>query len=487
MSQIFEFFSTSFTGIGILFVLQLIILLEIFISLFSLFAGKKTLPASIFHKASRFLIFTFGIQVLLLGMIFSDLIGISELNKIHPIIFPFLISLNCCLLIWFWCFPLNEQKTNFPLFLYVFSAIVIFILELIFTFLIRVSNYNIPLLLTILMLIVSTIFLLIGIILLLVYRPSKWFTGVIFSLILILGIINTILSLSLLKAPSLQFLLFCEVIAFILIPFLTQSLKHKTGSDEVKEANGELLISDMKKINLPAQRILKSWIDLAILDQAGQIAEKFIIAVGNTFDADQAILVGSSNANEEAFILSEYSMNQKEKEKRSLPPLQSFAFFRTWINEKRSIIFHKKDKFPRDVLSFLSSVGRNDLVNILFSPIRISDKSNHSFGILLISPRIHWDQTHLNYMEDMKGEFIQILNRVPICDEIEGGKQESSLLSRPGTTPRKKPAHLSSDPNESDQEKIRRLESELKLTLEEYDRVHKLLEENIRKSSSFRQ
>jgi hypothetical protein len=486
MSQVFDFISTSFTGIEILFFLQLIILLEIVISLFSLLAGKKSIPASIFQKASSYLIFTFGIQIFLFGMIFSDLLGISNLNEFYPMIFPFLISLNCCSLMWFWCFPLNQQKTNFPLFFFIFSAIVIFILELIFTFLLQVSFFNIPLLLNILVLLAASFFLLIGIILLLVNHPPKWFVGVIFSLIFILGIINIIFSVGVMQTQSLQFLLLCEVIAFTLIPFLTQSLRNKPYTNEVKEANGELSISGMKKINLPAQRILKSWANLAILDHEGQIAEKFIIAIGNTFDADRAILVGCLNANEEAVVLSEYSINQRAKEKQSLPTLQTFAFFRTWINEARSIIFHKKEQFPTDLLSFLSSVGRDDLVNILFFPLAISDKSNPSFGILLLSPKIHWEQAHLNYLEDMKSEFIQILSCVPIHAEIEGEKQGSSSRSHPGITPLKKSAHLSSNPNESDQEKIQRLESELKLTLEEYDRVHKLLEENIRKSSSFR-
>ena len=256
------------------------------------------------------------------------------------------------------------------------------------------------------------------------------------------------------------------------MPFLPGSLYKKTSL----EYDSKPQISSLA---------LTSWLKLVDKRDEGVKSENLLNAIRETFKADTAILFGLSEINETPSFCVVVKQGQN-KQQITQDKNKTLSQIKSWFKkEKReSLILYKDDSFPQELYSIINSIGYENSINFLFYLLPSSIDLDKKFGLMLFSPQSRWDERHLNLLEAVKSELGQMVHYIQ-SKNVQNGEMKKPVLKT------KDSAHLIqnnkkylSKLNEPDAEKVLRLESELKLTLEEYDRVHKLLEENIKKSSA---
>ena len=286
--------------------LQLFVLLEIIIGFLLFKVNRKSITASAYERITRFFIYAFFLQFILLVLIYSNSNGKNSFIGNFPEFIQFVIIICSIWIIWIWCFPLNRSKSDALNFIFSLSLTLIFLIQMVFTFLLNINILNLSFLLNYILFPATIIYTFICIIIFCVKRPGNWFAGVAFSIILLAGIGWMFIEVIFDHKLPIQNLLVFEAIAYMFLPLMTQAFIFPIDAEKNKQAN-ELFIANEKMAILPSQEVFKSWINLLIIENESQIADEFINAIGKTFKAKQAILLGFSETDSNIKIFSTLS------------------------------------------------------------------------------------------------------------------------------------------------------------------------------------
>ena len=450
--------------------LQLLALLLVFVPLIHFFQMNKVQDKKNSVRTVHFLQVAFAIQIVLTVILLLGLENARSL-KIIGAIFPYFIFLSICILAWVWGFPKPNPKVDFIFYAYLIITLLLFFLEITFSFFIQIVNLNIPSLMNLLLAFVSFVFLLFVIIILLAKRPGNWFAGILFALISILGIGSLIYDLGTTQTLTLTSLIFFEVIAFAFLPLLSITSPSKSK------------ITQGTTANLISKQALDAWLTLIQPENMEQFGNHLINALGNTFKADKAVLVRfrTTDKKNENVIFIAGDDKHKSKEQGQLKQLPLIV--NSWSKQKKPLVLFKEDKFTDNQLSMFETIDYDHPVNMLYYPIFLPENKDESFGLFLFSQEIRWGSEDLKLLGDVDNELIRILKYIPEFRNSDAEDKRSLERTKPTNILLKTEADRPTGLFISDVDKIHRLEAELKLVLEEYDRLHKLLEENLRKSS----
>jgi hypothetical protein len=479
MSSIFAFILNSLSQNSERIFFQIILLILISASLFTIFSNRKSISHSTYHRAISTVLFILGMESLFLIGLFLISQGILQLEIFLKLFFQFIFSISALWVIWLWCFPLASMKSDGPKYIFGTTLTLIFLFQLFFIYVVKVINIEISIIANIIWFLTTLIILVFGLILLIINHRPNWFIGCIFTSIFFAGLLAAQLLPGIDDLKSISILFLTRIIAFSILPVLSISLFFTEFSEEEQVSNN-LSIAGKNMTILPSQEVFQSWLRLAIKNQDILIANEFLKCIALTFHADLVLLLSTSNKSDNLSIISGFSKN---KSKLIFPLLIKnglISIFEGNMKGDKPFYFSTQDYFPNNLLNFLKIIKVTQPVNLLFYPIKFSNQSNTTAGILLFSSLLRWDKNHLEYFKYMKDEMQQILQK--IFPENETQEQQSiNYDSQNGTE--KKTILTKSLHNESNEEKIHTLESELKLALEEYARVQKLLEENIHRSN----
>ena len=448
--------------------LQLFVLLTIIISTVIFHQQKQNLNFQNGKKISQFLtgnlVFQFFITIIVLSNYFS---GFLTQNSLFSTI-PLFINISLCAFVWLWSFPDPSSKNDLPLAIYIFLAFILFTLDLSFRYIIQVSNINFSYLLLSLLTFISILFILTGLLVILFKHRKNWLAGILFSMFSIIGLSSQFFNPSM--PANLSTLLFFELTAYLFLPFLSGIPPHKNRPEQntAQWINEEMLIAWLKLIQ--AQGKTDTTID-------------FLNAIRLSFSANDAILIGYSKVRQVPDIIAMIGDDLKNTflQKNETDQLLSESWFK---KEKKGFIFNKGDVFPAEVDAFLKKAGFEKPVSLLSYLFQSSNNSENKFALIFFSKEFNWNEQHLHCLETGKSELLDILQNIAAEKKSENGTQNELSGAKDVTSLIHQSKDYTGRLKESDAEKISRLESELKLALEEYDRVLKLLEENMKKSSA---
>jgi hypothetical protein len=447
--------------------LQFLIILMSLISLVIFHQQKKYFKIQNGKKPQFFLV---------MGVVFQSLVTIIMVNNflanthtLNCFIFsiPFLIISLLCGFVWIWCFPNPSFKNFWPFVLYTIFVCVLYILGLSAQYLIQINNINTSLAILSTLSFISILFILAGILIILIKHMGNWFAGFLFAVFSIIGISSNFVITT--ESVNYASLLFFELAAYLFLPFLPGAviIQQNTNKKIDNSINEEMLVSWLKIIDKPGNQI---------------IAPDFLLAIQKTFSADLAILAGSAKVDDAPVIMAISGENQNKLNLQKTDT--AVILFKSLFSEGKSEFFlNKEDAFPEELNSFLKTIGLEKPVNLLFYPVPKSGKLDKQFALLLVSKETAWNQKHLLYLQAAKSELSQVIQHILFKNQKVNATQNAFPGKNDKNSLNYQLDELSGSTKESDKQRIRRLESELKLALEEYDRVLKLLEEKNKNSS----
>lgn len=478
MSPIFVFINNLLSqNEGRIFI-QIILILLISASLFTIFSNRKLISQTTYRRAISSVLLILGLELMFLTGLYFNFLGVLPFETFLKYYFHFIFSFSALWIIWLWCFPLASMKSDSPKYVFGMALILIFFIQLFFTYVVNLGNIEIAAFANIIWFLTTLVILVLGLILLIINHQSNWFLGCIFTLIFLIGLLATQLFPGIDDSKSNAILLLTQMIAFTFLPVLSQSFVHATFTDEKRVINN-LSIASKNMTILPAQNVFQSWLSLAIKNQDILIANEFLKCLALTFHADLALILAPSNQQDDLNITSGFSNNES---KLVFPlPIDKDCnrFFEGYIKDDKPFYLSTEDYFPTDLKYFFNQIKVSQPVNILFFPIKLSNQLNNTFGILLFSSLLRWDKNHLDYLRYVKDDMELIMQKI-FPGNITTMQQSKNSFSSIDTE--KKSIYRKKVNDETNDVKILRLESELKLALEEYARVQKLLEENNQRS-----
>ncbi len=462
--------------------LQLIIVLLISASLITIFSNRKLISQTTYRRAFSSILLILGLHLLYFIGLYLIYIGTSSLEAFLFSLFKFIFSFSALWIVWLWCFPSETMNSDGPKFVLGITLTLIFLILLFFTSVVRIINIEMVTFTNNIWFLTTLVILILGVVFLTINHHSNWFLGCIFTLIHFAGLLAYQFFPGITQFQSNGFLLFSQIIAFTVLPVLSHSFIFIELNEEKKVIN-QLPIASKKMTILPAQNVFQSWLSLAIKNQDILIVNEFLKCLALTFHADQVLLIGSVDQQDDLKITAGFS----NKNSKLVFPLtihkNDNKYFEGYIKEVKPFYLSSDDYFSNDLRLFLNLIKVAQPVNILFFPVKLSAKSDNIIGILLFSSLLRWDKDHLDYLKNVKDEMILIMQR--IFPENKPVMQQSKNSLSANDTERQSP-FSKNVLDETGNEKILQLESELKLALEEYARVKKLLEENIQRANTGR-
>ena len=482
MSPIFVFINNLLSqNEGRIFI-QIILILLISASFFTIFSNRKLISQTTYRRAISSVLLILGLELMFLTGLYFNFLGVLPFETFLKYYFHFIFSFSALWIIWLWCFPLTSMKSDSPKFVFGMALTIIFLIQLFFAYVVKLVNIEIAAFANIIWFLTTLVILFLGFILLIINHHSNWFLGCIFTLFLLTGLLTFQLFPGIDDSKSNAILLLTQMIAFTVLPVLSQSFVYTSFTDEKRVINN-LSIANKNMTILPAQNVFQSWLSLAIKNQDILIANEFLKCLALTFHADLALILAPSNQQDDLNITSGFSNNES---KLVFPlPIDKDCnrFFEGYIKDDKPFYLSTEDYFPTDLKYFLNQIKVSQPVNILFFPIKLSNQLNNTFGILLFSPLLRWDKNHLDYLRYVKDDMELIMQKI-FPGNITTMQQSKNSFSSIDTE--KKSIYRKKVNDETNDVKILRLESELKLALEEYARVQKLLEENNQRSNTGR-
>lgn len=481
--------SPTFVFLNNLFILnegsiffQLILILLISANIVAVHSNSKLISQITYRRAFSSLSLVLCLEVFFLVGLYLEFLGIFSIEPLLQSSFQFIYSFTALWIIWLWCFPLASMRSDSPKFVFSMALTFIFLIQLIFLYVFKILNIEIIALTNIVWFLTTLVILMVGFGFLIIKRHFNWLFGCIFTFFYLTGLLSAQIIPGITQSQSNTMLFISQIIAFTLFPILSQSFIHTAIAEEKQEINN-LPIASKNMAILPDQKIFQSWLNLAIKNQDILIANEFLKCLTLTFHADQALLLASLNQQADLNIVAGYTIN---KNKLSIPFVldrPSNDMLEKYLKGDKPSSFTTDDYFPDDLKIFIKLIKVPQPVNILVFPIKLSAQKNNTFCILLFSALIPWNKSHLDYLIKVKDEIVLIFQKIFPGKVTTIQQTENSLIPN---DPKKKSMYSKIGPGETNDSKIFRLESELKLALEEYARVQKLLEENLQRSKTGR-
>jgi len=236
----------------------------------------------------------------------------------------------------------------------------------------------------------------------------------------------------------------------------------------------ELPIAGKDKKILPAVSIYKSWLNLAIKNQDELIFNEFMKNLSETFQTDYCFLFLPLKPGDKNICI--YSGVSTKKIGFDFPVILEAKNHPTlfhYLKSGKACIGNAEDYLPEDVISLLRTLNIKQTVQILFYPVKTRVQPKNIFGLAFLSYNFRWEKSHLKYLSSINDQLVQMLQKifprktgVEVIEAVQTNQtnRKTNLINK-------------NSKQENQSQKIIRLESELKLALEEYSRIKRLLEE----------
>lgn len=441
--------------------------------IFAIISNRKLISSFSYKRALNSFLFVVFFQILLLIGHILLFRGNIQFEPYQNISIKIVFGISSLWLIWLWCFPSSAQSADGIKYALTIAFIIIFITQL---FIITATDppgkamnfYNEAMLVLLIFIILFSGFLLI-----LINHKPGWFWGLLFVAFLTTGMLFS-------QTPVIDsasrpgILCLTQFVSFIFLPPIVQSLIFGEISPDKKQTGYRLPIANKDMRILPSMDVYKSWLNLTVKNQDSLILEEFLKNFAKTFQADFCFLISPIKPKQKSFSI--YAGYSLEKSNIEFPIIldssTNITLYNHLKNGKPGIV-NTEDYLSEDISNLLRFLKIKQPIHILFYPIRTRLQPKNIFGLALISSQTRWDRNHLRYLSGLDDELVQIMQKV-FPKKIGTIRISSSDPEQPED----KTLQLTRiSEKENQTQKISRLESELKLALEEYSRIKRLLEE----------
>lgn len=440
-------------------VLQSILITLLLVSSISLVNAEKH---QIQKKDLRHAKFTFIIVILLnLIMISATLVKNSDISMLPASFYNALQQLvwscNLILIGWLWIKPAYQSQFLIFKRILLCTAIGIFLIE---TFQ-PIEIHFFPIEIVIPYSLIWRVFeFMIGIFLIFVYplhTGKMRFVSIAFIVLQILG-----LGADQVFIVTSQFSqTFAQFLAFLFSVKLYLALRFDLSEPETAMQSPPVIPSDNLSV-MPNAVTTKSWLQTALENDASLLPFALCKALAYTFHADACLIVQAEKSQTQLKLICGYAT---ENQKQILP--RDLLLDDRMVAQKRSVLLHGTETFPTWIKTLAQSIHRSNSRSAWYVPLTGFEKK---YFFVMLSHREQWSDDHMAYLKKVMPELVQILHNY--------FREEHILLSE------NKPLQTASNPflelmrTEVDQTKnIQRVEAELQLALEEYNRIRKILEE----------
>ena len=441
--------------------------------LFTIISNRRLIASSSYKRAINSFLFIVFIHLVTLIINLLVNTGNNQFELFVNILNKVIFGISSLWLIWLWGFPSYAKNADGIKYILTISLVITFIIQLYLISATGVTLYSLNFYVEALLFLLIFIILLSGAFLLIINHKAGWFWGFLFVLILITGFIFS-QTTKIVPSKSAGILFLTQCASFILLPTIIQSLINAEVSPDGNQPGYQLPIANKDMSILPALNVYKSWLDMAIKNQDTLILNEFLKNISNTFQSDYCFLFSPFKSDSNQInIFSGYTAKRQDYEFPIALSIKKYPTLFRYLKNWKSCVAYPEDYLPEDISDLLIFLKIKQPVHILFYPIRTRLQPKNIFGLALLSSHTRWEQSHLKYLSGIDDELVLIMQKIfpkKIDTEI--------LLSSIQNQSKTKQVLFDKIPTSENQtQKIVRLESELKLALEEYARIKQLLEE----------
>jgi hypothetical protein len=440
-------------------VLQSILMLFLMVSAISLInAEKQHIHKTDLRQARTTFVFVLLLNGMAIALQITSIVGLISLSDhIRNAADQLVWSCNLILVGWLWIAPLHRSRFGVFKHILLCTALAFFIIEAFQP----IETLFAPLKITIPYLLIWRGFEFVAGIFLfficLFYSGKMRFVSIAFIVLQILG-----LGADQVFIVTSQFSqTFAQFLAFLFSVKLYLALRFDLSEPETAMQSPPVIPSDNLSV-MPNAVTTKSWLQTALENDAPLLPFTLCKALAYTFHADACLIVQAEKSQTQLKLICGYAT---ENQKQILP--RDLLLDDRMVAQKRSVLLHGTETFPTWIKTLAQSIHRSNAQSAWYVPLTGFEKR---YLFVMLSHREQWGDDHMAYLKKVMPELVQILHNY--------FREEHILL------PENKPLQTASNPflelmrTEVNQTKdIQRVEAELQLALEEYNRIRKILEE----------
>jgi hypothetical protein len=457
LDQLFEFIDFSLSPAGLM-IQSLFIIIITLTTLSLLNAARAQIAQRDLQRARHTFYWMLALQVLVIVLHLSKSLDWWAIpTQIMRAVQDVVWTLNLILVGWLWIKPIQQPQFSIYQKIFILTALGLFslqtfqVIEFVFSPLAVSVPYE---------LIWKSLDFLIGFFLFFSYfkRAGNLLWGsILFVTLHILGLgINSILAIPLLFTRNIA-----QVIAFLFIPQLFRALSFDIGLLEKKEQVVPTLLSENMAV-MPAPQLITAWLHTVLQNDNKIPPYALCKALASTFFADECLIVERDDPKQVIKILCGFAL----KPSKQIPP-RAIPLEHEIVIQQKSVLFHGADAYPLWIKNLLARLHFSRAQSVWYIPLPVNQ---HHTLLFLISRHLLWNQEHIEMSKHILPYLVQILQNY-FHDDTADRKQAEQMVesSNPFLDLMKTEIDYGSDPQQ--------IEQELKLALEEYNRIRKILEE----------
>lgn len=358
---------------------------------------------------------------------------------------------------WLWIKP--SQQTHFSMFkmIFLFTSFGFFILEAgqMIELIFHSSTLIIPY--TIIWIVFQNIVGLFLFFVLLENRGDLLWSGLLFTVLQIIGLgLGSITHL-----PHLFLQNVTQIIAFLFSSHTLIAVSIDQAALKQISAEEPIVLSE-NIAAIPNAEMIRSWLQLDHKSEKSVLPFALCRALATTIFADACLFI-HINKPDQVKIMCGFAVSSN----RQILPLQTFSSEKI-VMQQRSVIFHEMESFPSWIKNIIKKSRQSKIRSAWYIPIGIVPQK---YYLLFLSRNVYWTEQHITYFKQIQPYIDQIIwkylgdeksSPLPIHKEISNTTNPYLDLMQTETAPGKE---------------VELLEEELKLALEEYNRIRNILEE----------
>ncbi len=261
--------------------------------------------------------------------------------------------------------------------------------------------------------------------------------------------------------PTIFFQGFTQTIAFLLSSQIFLVLTFDAFELERGSLSAPIILSENMSV-IPEIKTIQAWLHASLKNDRSLIPYTLCKALAHTFYADACLLFQLGDDKNSIEIISGIIQDPLK------PLLSSTLDLKSDIHlSNRSIQYHEAESFPNWMQRIIRKVRITRINSAWHTPFYLG---KHKYYLLFLSHNIYWNDFHDKHLQKAKPLVVQILQKY--LGE-ENSQTQMETLQPATSNPH---LELMQSAFESDKD-IADVESELKLALEEYNRIRKILEE----------
>lgn len=253
---------------------------------------------------------------------------------------------------------------------------------------------------------------------------------------------------------------FFQLIAFLLSSqiFLVLALDK---TELKRHTHSTPLILSENFAAIPDSGLVQAWLQSNLHDQYAIPPYSLCKALAKTFHADACLIIQILESKTAIKVVCGFTL----KKDVQISP-RTVALPEEIVIQKRSVLYHEPDPFPAWLKLTMLKVNLSHSRSAWYIPLKIGTERMY---MLFLSQNLYWDDEHILYFKGLIPHVVQILHNFL--------SEEPAPLPAPKSAPSSNP-FLDLMQSEIDYHKdITQVEEELKLALQEYNRIRKILEE----------